>query len=279
MHSNILYHYTDFTALDGILAHAELRLNNVLNMNDASEMNLFMSGLCKNITDTFLKEGNQEKARLTWLIFMKEQKDRFSYSSYAACFSRYRDDAAQWERYANAGRGICIAFQADLLSKMTTGALSMQSVLYQDRISTHPLADELHAHIAASVITDASSLPAPLRTALNHAWEVSAVYKHPSFSSENEVRLLISPFDNAYFDVQPQYHISRDRIKKYYPLDLQKMCEKAGVTIEELIPELIIGPESTQSLPILQDYLVSHGLSVLSEHVSYSKCPLRRSSL
>lgn len=39
---NILYHYTDFTALDGILSNSELRLNNVLNMNDASEMLLFI---------------------------------------------------------------------------------------------------------------------------------------------------------------------------------------------------------------------------------------------
>ncbi|MCD7763970.1 MAG: hypothetical protein LUI14_12410 [Lachnospiraceae bacterium] len=41
----ILYHYTDFGALDGILSNAELRLNNVLNMNDASEMTFFMSSL------------------------------------------------------------------------------------------------------------------------------------------------------------------------------------------------------------------------------------------
>ena len=42
---NILYHYTDFQALDGILHQAQLRVNNVLNMNDAAEMRLFMTGL------------------------------------------------------------------------------------------------------------------------------------------------------------------------------------------------------------------------------------------
>ena len=43
----MLYHYTDFTAFDGIIRCAELRLNNILNMNDASEMRLFMNGICK----------------------------------------------------------------------------------------------------------------------------------------------------------------------------------------------------------------------------------------
>ena len=41
----MLYHYTDFAAFDGIVRCAELRLNNILNMNDASEMRFFMNGI------------------------------------------------------------------------------------------------------------------------------------------------------------------------------------------------------------------------------------------
>ena len=41
----MLYHYTDFAAFDGIIRCAELRLNNILNMNDTSEMRLFMNCL------------------------------------------------------------------------------------------------------------------------------------------------------------------------------------------------------------------------------------------
>ena len=44
--NHILYHYTDYQALDGILRQAQLRVNNVLNMNDAAEMRYFMDGLC-----------------------------------------------------------------------------------------------------------------------------------------------------------------------------------------------------------------------------------------
>ena len=44
----MLYHYTDFAAFDGIIKCAELRLNNILNMNDASEMRLFCCWFMKN---------------------------------------------------------------------------------------------------------------------------------------------------------------------------------------------------------------------------------------
>ena len=53
------------------------------------------------------------------------------------------------------------------------------------------------------------------------------------------------------------------------------MCEKAGIGLEDLVTELIIGPDSTQSAVIFQDYLRDHGLNRLAERVSLSDCPLR----
>lgn len=277
--NGILYHYTDFSALEGILGQAQLRLNNVLNMNDAAEMNLFMYGICKKAAALFAEEERPDKAQLVQQIFAKEQKDRFSYSAYAACFSRYRDDAAQWERYGNQGRGICIAFDESLLSKMAKAPLSLKPVIYREDINESLLADRICDILRGDISFEDYSKEPALRSALNRAWAASAAYKHPSFASENEVRLLVSPFEQGYFDVKPEYHISRERIKKYYPLDLDKMCAEAETTFEELIVELIIGPESTQSLPILKDYLLSLGYCTLSQRISYSKCPLRKNSL
>ena len=47
----MLYHYTNFAAFDSIIRCAELRLNNILNMNDTSEMRLFMNGICKAVSE------------------------------------------------------------------------------------------------------------------------------------------------------------------------------------------------------------------------------------
>jgi len=110
------------------------------------------------------------------------------------------------------------------------------------------------------------------------AYEVlrnSASFKHPSFSSEKEIRLIVMPFDAPDFDLKPRYHVAKERIKKYYPLDLDDMCSQAGITMEDLIAEIIVGPESTQSLPILRDYLEDLGFQKLAEHICCSDCPLR----
>ena len=272
--SDIFYHYTEFQALDGILHSAQLRVNNVLNMNDAAEMRHFMSGLCAAVVKRLKEEEDVARAEEVRKFFDEELEKEFFYSAYAACFSFYRDDAAQWERYGNRGRGVCIAFRGELLRKMAAGNLSLQTVFYQDDMTEHSLVEVFYRLIKSG---ERLSEDNPyIRNVINDAWICSVVFKHPSFASEKEVRLVVYPYEKEYFDVKPCYHVSKERIKKYYPLDLMLMCQRIGVGIEDLIVELIIGPESTQSTAILQDYLRDHGLRTLSEHVSLSNCPLRR---
>lgn len=270
----LLYHYTDYQALDGIVGKGQLRLNNLLNMNDAAEMRLFISGLCQAVVKRLLEDGKKDLADEVRELFEEELKKEFFYSAYAACFSFYRDDAAQWERYGNRGRGVCIAFRGELLQKLAEGDLSLQKVFYQDDMTEHSLVDVFY-QLAVSG-TNLSGDNPEIKHVMNDAWICSVVYKHPSFFSENEVRLVVYPYEKEYFDVSPCYHVTKERIKKYYPLDLESMCWKIGVGLEDLIAEIIIGPESTQSAWILQDYLRDHGLHELAEHVSLSNCPLRR---
>ena len=130
----MLYHYTDFVAFDGIIRCAELRLNNILNMNDASEMRFFMNGICRAVMERLCASGKERQSRAIEEYFRQELEEEFRYSAYAACFSKYRDDAAQWERYGHLGQGVCIAFHENLMQKMTGGAVSLQTVYYQKDI-------------------------------------------------------------------------------------------------------------------------------------------------
>ena len=270
----MLYHYTDFSAFDGIIRCAELRLNNILNMNDASEMRLFMNGICKAVVQRLIQDGETNLGHQTEAFFQGELEEEFHYSAYAACFSRYRDDAAQWERYGHLGQGVCIAFHEKLMQKLIGGAVSLQKVYYQEDMKEHHLVEQFYEAIKHGNSFD-QCLPA-LQTLMNDAWVQSAAFKHPSFSSESELRLVVSPFISNEFAIEPKYHVAKDRIKKYYPLDLNKMCGKFNMHLSDLVGEIIIGPTSTQSLPILQDYLEDCGLNVLKDKISMSKCPLRK---
>ncbi len=265
---DILYHYTDFQAVDGILRCAQLRVNNVLRMNDSGEMRHFMNRLCAAIAARLESEGRDARAMRE--LFQEEvQKE---YSAFAACFSFHRDDAAQWERYGNRGRGVCIAFRRRYLQQLAKGALSLQTVFYQDDVAGHPMVE-----VFCDLARQAADSEAVWR-AMRDAWACSVAFKHPSFSSECETRLVVSPFEKDGLAVQPCYHVTKERIKKYYPLDLLAMCREIGIGMEDLVEELIVGPDSTQSVAIFQDYLRDNGLAGLVDRVSLSDCPLRRLS-
>ena len=270
--NQLLYHYTDYSALDGIVNKQELRVNNVLNMNDATEMELFITGIFNAVKKRFDPKENEKIIQQLNVMREKVRERYFDFSIYAACFSGFRDDAAQWERYANQGKGVCLCFQKPVLEKMTGGAISLRKVYYQNDLDSHPLVE----HVYNLVLESKGENDSPaLREALHEAWRNCATFKHPSFLSENETRLIVMPFEVEFFEIKPQYHITKERIKKYYPLDLNTMCLKAGVTLEDLITEIMIGPESTQSAPILRDYLRDLGLGRLAEHIIHSDCPLR----
>jgi hypothetical protein len=268
----MLYHYTDFAAFDGIIRCAELRLNNILNMNDAAEMRLFMNGICKAVYDKLESDEDTEKARKSRAFFKKELVKEFYYSAYAACFSKYRDDASQWERYGHYGQGVCIAFHEDMMEKMTGGAISLQEVYYQEDMREHRLVDDFVRQFTTDDTTNLSKL----QTLMIEAWIQSAAFKHPSFASEKESRLVVSPFISNEFAVEPKYHVSDGRIKKYYPLNLNRMCSRLNMHLSDLVAEIIICPTSSQSLAILQDYLADCGLNVLKEKIHMSNCPLRK---
>ena len=248
-------------------------MNNVRNMNDAAEMQLFMNGIFRAVERELEAERADEKLGKLRELAKELNKKYFDYAAYAACFSTYRDDASQWERYANRGKGVCLGIDRSVLERMTGGAITLQKVYYQDDVDTHPLVKKLYdLTMSEEIITEDN--PA-LKAALADCWRNSASFKHPSFSSEHEVRRVVMPFGAVDFDVKPRYHVTKDRIKKYYPLDLDAMCEKAGSSLEDLITEIIVGPESTQSLPIIRDYLKDLSFPELAERVYMSDCPLR----
>lgn len=195
------------------------------------------------------------------------------YSAYAACFSFRREDAAQWERYGNRGRGVCIAFRGPLLRRIAAGPLSLHRVFYADDMTGHHMVERF-CQLARSR-EELTGEDSEVGRAMRDAWACSVAFKHPSFSSENEVRLVVAPFEDEEFAIKPCYHVSKERVKKYYPLPLRDMCQRVGASLEDLVAEIIIGPESTQSPAILRDYLRDNALPSLAERVSLSDCPLR----
>lgn len=188
----LLYHYTDFTSLDGIINRRELRVNNVLNMNDSREMDLFISGLFDAVKKRFEQIGDEKMASSLDEVQRIVKNHYFDLSAYAACFSESRDDAAQWERYANRGKGVCLCFRKAMLEKLTGTAISLTKVTYQNDMDDHPLAEKLFELLKSrTYLRDAMEL----KKIVVEVCRNSAAYKHPSFASESEYRLVVMPSD------------------------------------------------------------------------------------
>lgn len=275
----VLYHYTDYAALSGIVKNAELRVNNVLNMNDLSEMTFFLQRVSEEVL-AMLGPSPNEKVMKRLKEAAEEYMDcRYQYSAYASCFSLYEDDAAQWERYGNRGRGVCIGFNGEVLKKILLPGMYLESVYYDSDDKSREIASEFlrfirenEEELAGEEVSD--KLVEKYVELMKETLLCSAAYKHPSFICENEVRLLFWPILSESDDVQPEYHITANRIKKYYPLNLKKLCDRAGVKFEDLFVSVKVGPESNQSPEILADYFCSLGMKSVADKVLRSSCPL-----
>ncbi|MDN0044930.1 DUF2971 domain-containing protein [Mediterraneibacter glycyrrhizinilyticus] len=260
-----LYHYTGFPVLEGIMNKGELWLCNVKSMNDTKEMLHYMDCLedsvCKKLSDE-----QKEKAHNLFDDQLKKLKDK---PVYASSFSCLKDDAAQWERYASNGEGICLTFNAEKLEKVCRGHAILQTVFYTKNANKSAHASLIRDYVVTGKVNDIEW--GSIEGIFENSWASSSAYKHDSFKSEKEVRVVSLPFSIKYFLGEPRYKIEGWGIREYYILDLNK---NEDIPIQDLIKEVTIGPRSKATVDTVQRYLKSLNSNFSKISVSVSNCPL-----
>ena len=261
-----LFHYTSISSFKGIIDNKTLWLGNLKQMNDKSEQNHFI-GLLQQAVNNRIADTVEPNAIKNF--FKKVKTYRTQSNQYSFSFSRYSDDAAQWERYAVGATGVCLGFDMVNLANLILGdPCTINEVFYGERLDSHEHIDNVCAFLKngdlGSFASESSLITNIVATSVSH--------KHPGFRSENEVRL-------AYlFKTGPmklEYKDCGGRIRQFLILDLTEMGKKRGITIEDLISTITIGPRSGQDKEGLVDYLAEKGLLSLAGKVRVSDCPLR----
>lgn len=256
-----LYHYTDFNALKGILVNKEIWLGNVLEMNDAKEMKHFMSLLADAVIQKTQKQHKVHE------LFAQQVRRLEGMPVYATSLSRRCDDAAQWDRYGNAGKGVCIGFNAEVLSKCIQNNAVLQPVFYVKEVMQHE-----HVELISNYIMDHSDIGnwGSIDSIFENAWACSSAFKHKSFECEEEVRIMSLPFSLKLTLGEPNYLVSRECIREYYPLSLE------DIDLMKLISKILLGPRATISLDILKRYMEKEtGLDLDIIKIERSESPLR----
>ena len=170
-----LFHYTKTSSLLGILDSQELYFSRLRNLNDAREGRAVLDiikalepkGIAKNLIQ-FVKNNYSSI----------EKKAR---SSYSFSFTTEDDDASQWDRYADHGKGVCIEFSSDQLESLmnTFSQVRLDKIIYIDSNRQKEIEDELNK-LALNINND--DLTKELAF-------FSMRFKHFSFRHENEYRL------------------------------------------------------------------------------------------
>lgn len=260
-YGNKLYHYTSMNTFLSMLNSRELWLTNTGTMNDRKEMVHFIEMIQKELA---------EFRRVDF--FDKVYEHIPSHYKYAFCMSTERDDAAQWERYADSARGVCIAFDVEELCKCLYGYgdFMFNKVYYNETITDSDYYKIVKIYFEKGNIDIYKSEDELIKYLLY----AGNLHKHRSFSHECEVR--ITTMDNKrQYGIEYELKELGDVVKKVLILRPDVMGHDKGTSFEKIIDEVIIGPRSQQNVKILQEYIYSKGFSTMADNVVQSECPLR----
>ena len=261
-----LYHYTSINAFINILKTKQLWFGYTKNMNDRSEVVCFIDRMKQAISDD-IPDCYKVKPYIIDKINSSEEKAH----AYIMSFSILNEDAAQWDRYGDYGRGICIGFNTTALSKICLEfPFWMTSVYYDWNERNHELYKILIDYVNENKLSGFIDIE---HIAENLSY-CGLFHKHSAFSSEKEVRII----DIGHSETNKEniiFSCKNDQIKKYLIEDIDLLCSKTNITLNELIDSIIIGPRSNQNIEELKDYLADIGYDSLAIKVQLSNCPLR----
>ncbi len=273
----LLFHYTNFVALEGVLLGQGIRLCCANEMNDKSEMKHFIQMLEKAVLKRCEIESRQDLISTVKTIFNEEIDERKNDMVYLASFTEWEDDAAQWERYGNGGYGVSIALDYNVLKIIRENDYLMcNQIYYGKNADKHKLVDDIYDVIKGKFPTTHNF--DRREGVFDNAWACSAAYKNSSFMSEREYRVLTLPtWNGKRFDKlgDLQTVTTPSQIKKCLYFDWKKRCKEKQISIETFIKRIVIGPKSSQTIKGLQEWLRENGLEELSGCVVKSESSLR----
>ncbi len=275
-----LYHYTSMEALYSMANNNTLLLSNIQDMNDSLECKLFFDILKRD----FRKNHNlkEETIKAVTEQFNKKLNDVFVFS-----FSVEDDDAAQWERYADNGEGVCLVTSIpNILGWLNLNNIDLNLLYPVEYIDS---AEELENMISYEILdyasyfssisnlkNDPSDFVANL--CLNRMIEDCCKIKERSFRNEKEFRIIVYKDPTQ---IQTCNYSKRFIFNKSTFVRAKLKFSRAFLPITDiqvnynhcLFTEVILGPKSKADPQVVQDYIKNE--KSLNVKVSKSNSSLR----
>jgi hypothetical protein len=250
---NLVYHYTDFNGLIGIIQNNSLYSSNAMYLNDYRELEYGYSL----ISETILKIIHKKELAM-YIGFGKEEinilkktlsvlKDLSYANIYVCCFSYKSDLLSQWRGYGNNGDGVAIGFEVNKLRDSIPPPVHNTIIEYSRQNQKKELEEVIaialdyallkHSEFGYTKIEAKKYLPEALVSILN---TFTPRFKDIGFKEEDEFRLIYDP------EYQLRYKEKNEEI----PQKLFRTNSKHLIPYIELKPlnknfpiqEIVIGP-------------------------------------
>jgi hypothetical protein len=280
--SGMIYHYTDFSGLSGIIKERKLRFSDYRHFNDPTEINFGI-----NIILEQLVKSNINRNYLNMAIKILNDISNLL-NLYIACFSLEIDKLSLWRYYASNGTGFAIGFNElfyktednekyeldkGIICKIKYGEETASSIV-NEFINTYLN----HEHPESE---DDFKLFLAL---LAHLISILPLIKDKSFSDENEFRifyqegkLLLDPINEKpfYFDNDRREFIPIKNVNiPFVSISHQKKPVLTEKFCEDMISEIWVGPccNFLEARSYIIDLLKENGYSI--EKIDIKECLL-----
>lgn len=280
---DILYHYCSMESFMKIIVSKKLRLGNVLQMNDPTELPLRSLNWLELIYKQYKKEpfefkfyhDKKELDMKQYLDLMNCHQDIIkSDSFFAFCMSTLADDLNQWRVYGDNGNGVCLGFDVEgvinLIEKdknFTYSELEYEDLQRISVLAVKSILSKIRDKFMANKYDD-------LYYMLDHFYSDLEFfilrYKHPAYKAESEARLIYRKHH-----IQDENNLMKvdDIIVEHNGLEIKTYRE---IDLSNLtLKNIIFGPTNKVPLDNILLFLNKNGINIKPNQITYSNIPYR----
>ena len=235
----VLYHYTTWTGVKGILssqrfwatAHdctndeAELVSADSVIIDAVNGLRQNSVGAAAEVLDLFIENYAREQVTLVIPVYL-------------ACFSVLQDDEEQWKRYGDNGAGICLGIR--MLKELPPEDPALGSALIKVDYSESSWRQKVKANMGkvCAILGRARTLPNNKKLGLSALYRIAAfasiMAKQPRWEVEQEYRHVTIVHPDA--RIEPKERYSEGRTIRYLPILVREEGKRIAFA------EVIIGP-------------------------------------
>ena len=272
--SDIFYHYTTPSGVEGILRSGGLRATYRMRMNDLAEFKYARDLVFDALNEVGSRHDLPPIAQPLTTYVSKNLSKLLNDSTershaYCACLTVSPDSSSQWKTYAENGNGFAIGLNLLQILKWSASAVTRgepfvfcSPVIYKERKQRGLVEDLVEAGIRdlrafSATRSKESEHLTDLRDRVTNEIVIQLFVlinfiKAPTYSSEREMRLILSPNDGTLEASNIQYY---ERDNESVPFIFINLC--SPITKRLSLAEIKVGPNAAfaKKMRFLEDLL------------------------